>query len=102
MRHEEFNKFLDEIIEDMRATLGQKSSEYSTSQDKLVNFKEGALALGTTPSFYLLALMEKHMTSIRMIAKGIHSYSPEKMREKCGDARNYLVLLEALMFEANK
>jgi len=99
MRHEDFGKLVEEILQATKDVMISKNAEYAPGDDKLANFKRGAQALGCSPEWYLLALMEKHLTSIRDIVKGDAGYTPQLLREKCGDARNYTILLEALMQE---
>lgn len=100
---ENFMLILNSIIVDMRNTLESKNKEYSPETDKILNFKKAGLLLGCTPERALLGFMGKHLVSmfdmIDNIDKGKPVPSPEYVREKLGDIRNYLVLLEVLFYE---
>ena len=100
MNSETFLKLLEEIQKDQTSMLISKNEEYAGGDgDKLANFKKGGRALGVEPEECLWAYTMKHLISIQDIVYGEGSYTPEKLREKCGDLRNYTVLLEALMIE---
>jgi len=99
MKHEQFVKLLKEIQAEQSKVLISKNDEYAPGDDKLANFKSGARALGCSPEECLWSYTMKHIISIQDIVKGDGSYTPEKLREKCGDLRNYTVLLEAIMKE---
>lgn len=98
-----FDLILNSIILDMRNTLQSKGKDYAPNEDKLHNFKSGAKFLNCIPERVLLSYMNKHLVSIfdiiDNIDKGKPVPSPEYVREKLGDVRNYLVLLEALFYE---
>lgn len=97
-----FNKLLDDITIDMKNTLGRKADEYATA-DRMHNFKVAGLHLDTTPEKALLGFVMKHWISmldmLNDIEKGKKTPSFEYVREKLGDIRNYMVLLEALLLE---
>ena len=99
MNHEYFEEFLSDVQAHQREVLISKNAEYAPGNDKLANFKKGAQAMGVAPEECLWGYAMKHIISIQDIAQGESSYTPEKLREKCSDLRNYLVLLEALMQE---
>ena len=99
MTHDEFSQLLGEIVNDMERTMASKNHEYAPGKDKLANFKKSARSLGVTPQQCLWYFCQKHLTSVQDIVNGETAYSNELLREKCGDIRNYTVLLEALMLE---
>jgi len=99
MTHEDFDKLVDEVVDDMRATMCIKNDEYAPGDDKLSNFYKSARMTGKTPEECLWLFCVKHLTSIMDIVNGEADYTPERLREKCGDVRNYTILLEALMSE---
>jgi len=99
MTHEEFDLLLADIQFEDRQTLTSKNEEYAPGDDKLANFKKGASALGVYPEECLWAYAMKHIISIQDIIQEESDYTPERLREKAGDLRNYTVLLEALMLE---
>lgn len=94
---EVFNRAVDHE----RQTLFGKTVEYGMPQKRLWNFYRGAQVIGTTPTLCLWGYLGKHLTSISDICHGKKA-SPEMVREKIGDARNYLVLLEALLLEGER
>lgn len=96
-----FKELLDRRIRSTVDTLAAKSSEYSTD-DKLHNFKEAAKTFGSSPGEVCWNYMMKHLVSIQDMATGKKVFPPELMREKIGDAINYLILMEAILTEGNK
>jgi hypothetical protein len=66
--------------------------------DRLVNFHTGSEITGLTPMQTLWGYLAKHLASVRDIVNG-KVVSREVLREKIGDSRNYLVLLEALALD---
>lgn len=99
MNHQNFNNLLEDVQADMTSVLLSKNEEYASGGDKLDNFKKGGRAMGVTAQECLWGYAMKHFISIQDIVYGEGSYTPEKMREKCGDLRNYTILLEALLLE---
>jgi len=99
MNHENFNGLLAEIQADQMRVMASKNGEYAPGDDKLANFKKGAKALGVSPEQCLWGYCMKHIISIQDIINGDAGYTPDILREKCGDVRNYTVLLEAIMEE---
>ena len=105
MKHEEFNHLLGDILADMRLTLGSKAREYASNEDRLHNFKAAAKIDNETPERALWGMFKKHLISVVDMLAGIDRgfyYSMPSWREKLGDMRNYLVLLEALVMERNQ
>lgn len=102
MTHQDFETLLDEIIETTKAKLKQKSSEYSSADDKLANFRDTARSENETMAQALWGMMAKQMTSLRMMVKSGKQFSIPLWEEKLGDARNYLILLEAIVKENNQ
>lgn len=96
MNHETFERLVDEINEHDMSILFAKNKEYANDTDKLRNFKLGGEMAGMTPQQVLWSYMMKHMVSVRMIVDGESNYDCNILREKCGDIRNYLRLLEAI------
>ena len=99
MIHKDFIKLVEEIQTHQRQVLLAKNEEYASNNDKLANFKKGAKALGVSPEQCLWGYLMKHIISCQDIVNGDGAYTPELLREKAGDIRNYLILLEALMIE---
>jgi len=98
MTHEEFAKLFDAVVKNERATLVNKAIEYSRQGDRLWNFRAGAGLTGLSPEQTLWGYLCKHLASIRDICNGVPA-SRKMIREKIGDARNYLILLEGLLLD---
>lgn len=99
MKQIEFNEFLERVFERIRRVLKNKSNEYSTEQDKLINFKEGAVALQVAPEYYARMLQFKHIISINDIIKKNQKASEDMILEKFIDEINYSILILALLKE---
>jgi hypothetical protein len=96
-----FERLFDAAVARERATLCTKADEYARG-DRLSNFKLAAARQECTPERALEGMNEKHLTSIHDMIKDIDRgiVAPiERWREKIGDARNYLLLLEALVVD---
>ncbi|HSW61732.1 MAG TPA: hypothetical protein VLH56_00195 [Dissulfurispiraceae bacterium] len=101
MTNRQFELIFEDAVERERATLCQKANEYARG-DRLSNFKLAGARQECTPERALEGMMEKHSTSIHDCIADIErgQVAPLKVwREKIGDARNYLLLLEALVAE---
>lgn len=100
-----FDLWLEEIINHMKSTLQSKAKDYADLEkdDRMHNFKRAALQRNTTPETALFGMLIKHWVSLLDLLDGIDSGKPcpskEYVREKLGDLRNYLVLLEVLLHE---
>lgn len=98
MKSEEFNQLFEDSVAQERVTLGVKREEYAGNSDRLENFHTGSEITGLTPMQTLWGYLAKHLASVRDIVNG-KVVSREVLREKIGDSRNYLVLLEALALD---
>lgn len=104
MNNDDFNKLVEVRIAKTREVLFQKNKEYSSDTDRLHNFKVAA-RIGSkeeSPERALLGMWRKHLVSVFDLIdaadRGEITY--EGVRdEKIGDAINYLILLEALLYE---
>ena len=99
MKSEEFNQLFEDAVAQERVTLGVKREEYAGNSDRLENFHTGSEITGLTPMQTLWGYLAKHLASVRDIVNG-KVVSREVLREKIGDSRNYLVLLEALALDS--
>jgi hypothetical protein len=102
MTAQEFEKILEERIDDIRKVLSTKKEEYARNGDRLSNFKKAAVAQGITPEKALRGMWFKHVISIVDFIDDLdngtaHTYS--QWNEKITDAINYLILLDALIRE---
>lgn len=102
MTREEYNKSIEAQLKRVKETLIKKNKEYSTDISPLHNFHESAKLLRTTPKKCALAFMVKHLTSIIDMTQSDIDYPMELWREKLGDAKNYMILIECLVEEEKK
>lgn len=101
VNQETFDSVLSCRIDEMQKVLASKAKEYARG-DRLHNFKRAAAMLSSTPERACLGMLAKHWVSILdMIDDCAVNKLPTvaMLNEKVGDCVNYLVLLEALIFE---
>jgi hypothetical protein len=96
-----FEKIFDAAVAQERETLVNKAKEYAPDgADRFANFRRGAEMLRTSPEETAWAYMVKHLVSIEDLVLGRSKFNSRYyVREKIGDARNYLLLIEALLGE---
>ena len=106
MRKEDFNILLKERVNEIEQKLTQKRDEYVTNEDVFSAFKKATgLSFHDCPEQLAWEYMTKHLQSIKDMIETVskHGYNgyPEKdtLREKFGDAINYLLLIELMMVE---
>lgn len=101
MKPQDFSVIVNNRIERIRNVLSTKALEYSSNLDRLGNFKRAAAIQQDTPEAALIGMFSKHMVSILDAVDSIESIdrSMDFWDEKLSDAINYLILLEALVFE---
>lgn len=102
MIDKQFEQIFEAAVKRERGTLIAKSKEYARV-DRLSNFKKAALTLECSPERALEGMLQKHLTTIHDfvcdIEKSDTCMELSQWQEKIGDARNYLILLEALIIE---
>ena len=101
-----FNKLLMEFREQELDLLQSKRAEYADDRDVLRNFKEQAEFSNITPLQIGLVLVFKHIQSIKeaVIERKLNwewetSEGREGTKQRIADARNYLLLLAAIIEE---
>ena len=99
MTREEYNKSIEAQLKRVKETLIKKNKEYSTDNSPLYNFHQSAKLLRVSPKECALAFMVKHLTSIIDMTQSDIDYPMELWREKLGDAKNYMILIECLVEE---
>lgn len=108
MNQEEFKKLYTDMRVKEQDLLGFKRGEYTQGdEDVLINFKQVAAFMNITPEEVCLTYMMKHIQSITMAVKrnpGIKfewktETGEEGLAQRFSDARNYLLLLAALIDE---
>ena len=98
----QFNKLIEEQIEDIRTRSGSKNAEYARGGDKLYNFKRAASVMGVSVEEAHWGMFMKHFISTQDIVEDIedNKYSTrELIDEKIGDAIVYLILLKAILID---
>lgn len=106
MRKEDFNILLKERVNEIEQKLTQKRDEYASTEDVFSNFKKATgISFHDCPEKVAWEYMTKHLQSIKDMVEhvsidGYNGY-PDKdiLREKFGDAINYLLLIELMMVE---
>ena len=106
MRKEDFNILLKERVNEIEQKLIVKRDEYATGEDVFSAFKKATgISFHDCPEQLAWEYMTKHLQSIKdmihhVSIDGYNGY-PEKelLREKFGDAINYLLLIELMMVE---
>lgn len=102
MRDQEFNESITNTLGFSQKMLTQKSSGYSTSDDRLHNFRTAAALNDSTMEQALWGMLTKHIVSLRDMVKTGHAYSTDIWDEKIGDAINYLAILRAIVSETGR
>ena len=98
---DKFFIFASEEFDAEMDIMRDKGREYTVhNSDKLHNFKSIAERTGLKTEVVLLVYLLKHMDSIRnFIQEGVEA-SDEPIAGRIRDARNYLLLLSAIIQEA--
>tara|TARA_R110002020_G_scaffold78248_1_gene196906 strand:+ start:122 stop:556 length:435 start_codon:yes stop_codon:yes gene_type:complete len=101
MKVKDFFEWADKEFKAEMELMRVKGEEYTVSnEDKLKNFKSIADRLETTPSEVAMVYLLKHMDSIRnYVLNGVEA-SDESISGRIRDARNYLMLLHAIILES--
>lgn len=97
MDNQTFNIELENTFNRARKMLMKKGIAYSGETDRLEQFKRAGVAQGITPESALMGMAMKHITKLTDMCKAPESYDITKWNEVAGDARNYILLLEALI-----
>jgi len=103
---EEFERLYKDFEEHERSLLLSKRSEYAMNADCLSNFKATALSTGMQPEEVCVVLFMKHAQAICKMAREPSirlgwggNGAIEGTSQRISDARNYLILLAALIQE---
>ncbi len=102
MNRKEFNALVDKRKELIESVLQKKGAEYANEANVFHNFEEGAkLSFHNSREMVAWEYMIKHLQSIKDMISNNTPYSEHVIREKFGDAINYMILMEAMMLETN-
>ena len=99
-----YDKELTLTLEEIKRSLGLKSGEYATTDNKFHNFTEGAIRLKCTPERCLEAYNTKHLVSYAdMLDKLDDGVIPSNdyIDEKLGDIINYFILQKIQLKQRN-
>lgn len=99
MNKENFNKLFQETVEKELNILNTKGKEYTQSRDVLDNFKRLAVKTDVSPLKVWSIYFSKHIDSIESFIREGKTFSDETIEGRINDARNYLMLLLALLKE---
>lgn len=100
MLEKEFLEMLKKMEEEEHAIMGTKGIEYTSGDlatDRLANFYRIGKDLNIDPKMVLYVYLKKHLDSILCFIKQNKVYSSESIEGRINDARNYLVLLNAII-----
>jgi len=98
MNSKDFDKLVEGIYEEELRILKEKGREYSQGDDdRLHNFKQGAKDMGLHPFNVWYIYFYKHYASIISYIKSGKEFSDESIQGRIADARNYLLLFQALI-----
>jgi hypothetical protein len=106
MNRTNFNKQVKTRFELSEKVLIKKGSEYANEQNVFVNFERGVgLSFHNSPEKVAWEYCVKHLESIRSMldhieTDGVNGFPNEELvREKFGDAINYMIIIEAMIMQ---
>ena len=102
MTQAEFNLTIEKQMAKCEVILGKKTKEYTgDNPDRLSAFKVAAAMQGCKPERALAGMMAKHIVSLYgMCYADRETYDVAIWDEKITDSINYLILLRAIIEEA--
>lgn len=96
MTHEKFTLLIEELDKQGASTLAQKNKRYSSKDDALLNFKNGAEISGNTMAQTCWMYLTKHLAALRKMVQEDNFTNREDFLEKCQDSINYIRFLWAI------
>lgn len=93
MTHEKFTLLIEELDKQGASTLAQKNKRYSSKNDALLNFKNGAEISGNTMAQTCWMYLTKHLAALRKMVQEDNFTNREDFLEKCQDSINYIRFL---------
>lgn len=96
MKHDRFAELIKELDGDSAETLINKNKMYSSEDDALHNFDEGADIFGGTAADACWGYLTKHLVALRDMVKRNDFSNREDFKEKCQDSINYIRILWAI------
>ena len=103
MNREHFTNIFEGTVNKSRESLLRKNNEYGQEQDIFRAFTQAGHLQDIEPHQALLGMLAKHTTSIYdMGSDHILDHHVSKWEEKIMDHINYLILLRAMVLDANR
>lgn len=103
MNQAEFDLIVQSTVEEIQKLLTIKGGEYAGNNDRLANFKRGALRVSIHPLQVLWIYATKHIDSIETYVKdtaaGTSRPRSEPIAGRFDDLINYCILAKALIAE---
>lgn len=96
MKHDRFAELIKELDGDSADTLINKNKRYSSENDALHNFNDGADIFGGTAAEACWGYLTKHLVALRDMVKRNDFSNREDFKEKCQDSINYIRILWAI------
>ena len=93
MNSRDFEALLDELDSNSVETLVRKNARYSSNEDALHNFRDGADIFGGTTAEACWGYLTKHLVALRDMVKRNDFSNREDFLEKCQDSINYIRFL---------
>ena len=101
MKPDRFKELLEELDASSVDTLVRKNARYSSNEDCLHNFSDGADIFGGTPAEACWGYLTKHLVALRDMVKRNNFSNREDFLEKCQDSINYIRFLWCIGNEQN-
>jgi len=105
MTEEQFLEIYKRMKNNEESIMCTKGMEYTVGDlktDRLANFYRIAKELDQDPKLVCYIYLKKHLDSIACYVKNGKEYTEEKIEGRINDARNYLILLNAIIQEQKK
>lgn len=99
MNQKQFETYTAWLLEQSAGLLVSKGAEYAGSEDRLSNFKRGAIDTGASPERVCWIYLSKHLDSLKTFIR-TGKQGSEPIQGRVVDALNYVILLGALLYEA--
>lgn len=104
--HEEYQKLVEETIDQINSLSKHKGGEYADDSDRLANFRRNALALGLKMEQVWAVYAGKHWDAIQQyvqdISKGTTRHRLESLEGRADDLIVYCILFKAILRESNR
>lgn len=104
MNNKDFEALVKDTFAECERIMSGKGHEYAGSEDRLANFKRGAVLTGATSLQVALIYLSKHYESIAAYVKKDAAGQAQSLSEPIGgrldDLINYCLLMKGLIHEA--